>query len=143
MFGDGPRPKDDIMRLNHTGTHPCATDLAISDAIDFYNKIGADRKEARLRYLQRYWTSRARKLKGVYLNTPEDPARSCGIANVGIEGMSPETMAKTLLSKYRIFTVAIDYANVHGCRITPNLYTTTEELDAFVKALGEMGAGAA
>jgi selenocysteine lyase/cysteine desulfurase len=52
-------------------------------------------------------------------------------------------MAKTLLSKYRIFTVAIDYANVHGCRITPNLYTTTEELDAFVKALGEMGAGAA
>ena len=141
MFGDG-RPKEDILRLNHTGTHPCATDLAISDAIDFYNKIGADRKEARLRYLQQYWTSRARKLPGVVLNTPEDPARACGIANVGIKGMSPDTMAKTLLSKYGIFTVAIDYANVHGCRITPNVFTTTEELDTFVKALGEMGAGA-
>ena len=143
MFGDGPRPKDDIMRLNHTGTHPAATDLTISDAIDFYHQLGAERKETRLRYLQQYWTSRARRMKGVILNTPEDPARSCGIANVGIKGMSPDLMAKTLLSKYGIFTVAIDYANVHGCRITPNVYTTTEELDALVKALGEMGAASA
>jgi len=34
--------------------------------------------------------------------------------------------------------VAIDYANVRGCRITPNLYTTTKELDSFVLALKTM-----
>jgi selenocysteine lyase/cysteine desulfurase len=39
-----------------------------------------------------------------------------------------------------VFTVAIDYANVHGCRITPNIYTTTAELDEFVAALKEMAA---
>jgi len=49
-------------------------------------------------------------------------------------------MANTLMEKYRIWTVAIDNANanVQGCRITPSVYNTTEELDALVKALKEM-----
>lgn len=130
--------KDDITHLAHTGTHPVATDLTVLDAIEFYQKIGPERKEARLRYLQTYWTSRVQKIKGVVLNTPTDPARVCGIANVGIAGMKPGDMAKTLLEKYKIWTVAIDGQGVHGCRITPNLYTTTQELDTFVQALREM-----
>lgn len=130
--------KDDITHLAHTGTHPVATDLTVLDAIEFYQKIGPERKEARLRYLQNYWTSRVQKIKGVVLNTPTEPARVCGIANVGIAGMKPGDMAKTLLEKYKIWTVAIDGQGVHGCRITPNLYTTTQELDTFVRALTEM-----
>ena len=75
------------------------------------------------------------------VNTPADPARSCGIANVGIKGMKPADMAATLLQKYNIYTVAIDGTNVQGCRITPNVFTTAAELDVFVKALTEMGNG--
>jgi selenocysteine lyase/cysteine desulfurase len=131
--------KDDISHLAHTGTHPVATDLTILDAIEYYSKLGLDRKEARLRYLQTYWTSKARKLKNVVVNTPEDPTRSCGIANVGITGMKPADMAKTLLDKYKVWTVAIDGQGVQGCRITPNIYTTVSELDVFVKALAAMG----
>ena len=41
-----------IARLNHTGTIPVHTDLAIGDALDFYAALGPDRKEERLRYLQ-------------------------------------------------------------------------------------------
>lgn len=130
--------KDDITHLAHTGTHPVATDLTILDAIDFYQKLGPERKEARLQYLQNYWTSKVRSHKNIVLNTPEDPKRSCGIANVGIQNMAPADMAKTLLTKYKIWTVAIDGQGVRGCRITPNVYTTTAELDAFVKALTEM-----
>lgn len=127
-----------IKNLNHTGTHPVATDLAVNYAIDYYNKIGPKRKEERLRYLQRYWSDQVRNMPGIVLNTPEDPARSCGIANVGIKGMDPSVMAKTLLEKHRVYTVGIDYAGVNGCRITPNVYTTPEELDTFVEALKEM-----
>ena len=54
--------------------------------------------------------------------------------------MTPKDLAKTLLDKYRIWTVAIDTANVHGARITPHLYTTTAELDVFVHALKELAA---
>jgi selenocysteine lyase/cysteine desulfurase len=102
--------------------------------------IGAERKEARLRFLQNYWTSRVSSIPGIVLNTPTSANRSCAIANVGIQGMKPALLAETLLKKYQIWTVAIDYANVQGCRITPNLYTTTAELDKFVLALKELSA---
>jgi selenocysteine lyase/cysteine desulfurase len=138
LIAEGDRNPDDISRLNHTGTHPVHTDLAIDDAIDFYNIIGVERKEARLRFLQNYWTSKVRNLPNVILNTPDDPARSCGIANVGIRGMKPSDMSDILLSRYKIYTVAIDGAGVHGCRITPNVYTTTADLDVLVKALTEL-----
>ncbi len=130
---------DDIYRLNNVGTHPVHTILAINNAIDYYEKIGAERKEARLRYLQNYWTSRVRELSHVVVNTPKEPHRSCGIANVGINGMKPADLADTLMKKYKIYTVAIDGANVHGCRITPNIYTTPKELDVFVNALKGLG----
>lgn len=139
LIGDGNPNENDIYRLNHTGTHPVHTDLAISDAIDFYLKIGIDRKEARLRYLQNYWTNKVRNMPHIVLNTPEDPTRSCGIANVGVKNMKPGEMAETLMKKYKVYTVAIDGANVHGCRITPNLYTTPKELDVFVSALSQLG----
>jgi selenocysteine lyase/cysteine desulfurase len=127
--------KDDITHLAHTGTHPVATDLAIIDAIDYYHTLGVERKEARLRYLQNYWSRQVRDVKNIVLNTPADPERACGIANVGIATMKPADLAKTLLDKYKIWTVAIDGAGVQGCRITPNVYTTPDELDQLVAAL--------
>jgi len=129
-----------MLRISHTGTHPAHTDLTISDSIDYYNMIGAERKEARLRFLQEYWTSRVRKHPKIIVNTPANPKRVCGIANVGIEGIKPGDLAKRLLEEHKIFTVAIDGANVFGCRITPNIYTTTEELDHFVAALKKLAA---
>lgn len=140
LIADNEKDLNNIKRLNHTGTVPSATDLTISDAIDYYLMIGIKRKEERLRYLQQYWTSKVRGLSGIVLNTPSDPKRSCAIANVGIAGMDPATMAKRLLEEHKIYTVAIDTANVRGCRITPNLFTTLEELDALVSALKKLAA---
>jgi len=139
-FGDATFPDDDIRKLNHTGTHPAATDLAIRDALAFHEAIGAARKSARLRYLQRYWTGKVRGAKRIVLNTPEAPERSCAIANVGVHGMAPADLAKILFDKYRIFTVAIDGAGVHGVRVTPQVFTTTAELDQFVRALKDIAA---
>ncbi|MBC8154672.1 MAG: aminotransferase class V-fold PLP-dependent enzyme, partial [Bacteroidetes bacterium] len=138
VFADLGFADDDIRKLNHTGTHPVATDLAIQDAIGFHQTIGIARKEARLRYLQRYWTDAIRQHPRITLNTPTDPARSCAIANVGVQGKTPAELARILFEQYRIFTVAIAGANVFGVRVTPHLYTTTAELDTFVKALKEI-----
>lgn len=139
LFADGPREGDDIQKLNHTGTHPAHTDLAIANAIDYHNRIGGDRKEARLRYIQNYWTDRARKMSHLVLFTPEERHRSCAIATVGIKDMEPAEMAKILLEDYGVFTVAINGSGVHGCRVSPNVFTSIEELDTFVEALRSMG----
>jgi selenocysteine lyase/cysteine desulfurase len=138
IYGDWRITDDaDIMKLNHTGTHPVHTDLAIEAAIAFHETIGIRRKEARLRYLQNYWTNRVRGLPNIVMNTPADPARSCAIANVGVKGVTPDILAKTLLDKYRIWTNAVDNAaaGVHGVRVTPHVFILPRELDTLVRAI--------
>ena len=142
LYAEWGKEDDDIKKLNHTGTHPVAIDLAISNAIDFLQMIGLDRKEARLRYLQNRWTDQVRGVAKIIVNTPVDRHRSCGIANVGIEDMPPAELADTLLKDYNLFTVAIDNPGVQGCRITPNVYTSLEEVDALAAALKDIAARA-
>jgi len=144
LFTEPDETAKGIYRLNHTGTLPVHTDLAIGDALDFYNKLGAENKETRLRYLQQYWTTKVREVPNIIINTPKDPVRSCAIANVGVRGIEPADLAARLLEKYKIYTVAIDSpeANVQGCRITPNIFTLTSELDTLVSALKELAAKA-
>lgn len=133
-------PDDDIRRLNHTGTDPVHVDLGILDALEYQAALGLPRKAARLHFLQRYWTEQLRDVPGVIVNTPADPARHGGIGNVGLEGWDPRDLAKTLLEEHRIFTVGIDRPGVRGLRITPNLYTTLEELDTFVAVMKRLAA---
>jgi len=135
MYAEWGKEDDDIRKLNHTGTHPVATDLAISNALDYLQMIGPERKEARLRYIQNRWTDKVRDVPGILVNTPRERHRSCGIANVGIDGMPPNDLAKKLLEDYNIFTVAINDPGAGGCRITPNVYTTPAEADALADAL--------
>jgi selenocysteine lyase/cysteine desulfurase len=137
LLAEGPRPADDISRLNHLGTHPVHVHLAIRDAIAYFEALGPTRKMARLRYLQEYWTSKVRGVSGVVVNTPAERERACAIANVGIVGTNPAELAEWLLREHRVYTVAIDQLGVQGCRITPNIYTTTAELDVLVAALRE------
>ena len=127
--------RDNIMRLNHIGTHPVHSDLAINDAIDYLESIGIERKQNRLRYIQRYWSDKLRFKNNIIINTPTEIQRSCGIANIGVKNKTPDELSKILFNEYSIFTVAIDYANVKGCRITPNIYTNEEELDYFVESI--------
>jgi len=138
LLADEGVPVTDIAHLNHVGTIPVYTDLAVDDAIDFHEKLGPARKEARLRFLQNYWTTKVRPLPRVRLHHPADSTKSCAIANVGIEGIKPSVLAERLMKEYKIFTVAIDGGNIHGCRITPNVFTTLKELDVLVKAISEL-----
>jgi len=138
LFGDANFTDEDILKLNHTGTIPVATNIAIHHAIDYHEKIGIQRKQERLRYLQNYWVNQVKGISRIILNTPTDAQRSCAIGNVGVEGIKPAELSRILLENFKIWTVAIDYANVHGVRITPHLYTTTAELDQLVAALKKL-----
>jgi len=140
LFAARELEPNDMRRLNHTGTHPVHVDLGILNAIEYQNTLGLRRKEARLRFLQHYWTSRVRDIPRVLVNTPADMSRHAGIGNVGIEGIEPSDLAKTLMDKHDIFTVAINRPGVRGLRITPNVYTTTGELDVFVDAIKKLSA---
>ena len=135
LFAGHIHERDSVLRLNHIGTNPVHSDLAINDAIDYLESIGLEKKENRLRYIQRYWSNKLRNKKNIIINTPEEISRSCGIANIGVRSLKPSNLSEILFKKYGIFTVPIDYANVVGCRITPNIYTNEEELNYFVDSI--------
>jgi selenocysteine lyase/cysteine desulfurase len=138
LLADHEKDPNNIKRLSHTGTHPVATDLAILDAIEYLNWMGLQRKEKRMRFLRSYWQEALKGVPNVVINTPFDDQRSCGIGNVGLTTMAPAELADRLYKEYKIFTVAIDYANVKGCRITPNVFTSLDELDVFINAIKQL-----
>ena len=125
----------DIRKFEEIGTHSAAPKLAIGEAILFHNGIGAKRKEARLRYLSRYWMNRLKDVPKIRFNTSFDSKQSCAIANVQIEGTKPDDVVKYLFDKHHIYTVPINHEEFQGMRITPNLYTTLSELDRFCEQM--------
>src|SRR6185369_15369698 len=121
----------DIRKFEEIGTHSAAPRLAIGESMLFHNAIGGKRKEARLRYLSRYWMNRLKDVPKIGFNTSFDPNQSCAIANVKVEGIEPTAIGNYLFNKHRIFTTPIVHEEFKGIRITPNVYTTLNELDRF------------
>jgi selenocysteine lyase/cysteine desulfurase len=125
----------DIRKFEEIGTHSAAPRLAIGEAMLFHNSIGGKRKEARLRYLSRYWMNQLKAVPKVSFNTSFDPNQSCAIANVHIEGTDPSAIGSYLFNQHRIFTTPIIHEEFKGIRITPNVYTTLGELDRFCELM--------
>lgn len=123
--------KNDIRKFEEIGTHSAAMRLAIGEAILFHNAIGGKRKEARLRYLSRYWMNKLKNIPKVGFNTSFDDTQSCAIGNFKIEGIDPVQIGGYLMAKHKIFTTPIVHEEFTGIRITPNVYTTLWELDRF------------
>src|SRR5438874_5273800 len=82
----------DIRKFEEIGTHSAAPKLAIGEALLFHNGIGGKRKEARLRYLSRYWMNRLKDVPKIRFNTSFDPNQSCAIGNVHVEGTDPNAV---------------------------------------------------
>ena len=126
---------DDIRKFEEIGTHPAANHNAIAEALTFYEGIGAERKAARLRYLKERWARRLEQNKGVRVLTPYDPQQSCGLALFTIEGMDMRKLGAHLWDKHHIIVTPIDHEEFHGIRVTPNVYTTLDEVDIFSEAV--------
>jgi selenocysteine lyase/cysteine desulfurase len=135
LFGDVDCAPDDINRLGHFNTTPPAPVLAIEDAIAFHNRMGSANKEARLRYLKEYWVSQAREMPHIEMMVPAAPDRSCAIASFRVRGKPAQEVAEHLFREHRIFTVATVTDGRDVIRVTPHLYTSTDDLDRFVEAL--------
>lgn len=48
---------------------------------------------------------------------------------VSVDGKTPSQLDQFLMENYNIHTVGIIWENIHGVRITPNVYTTLPDLD--------------
>ncbi len=142
LFATDKPLSEDIRKFESLGTRSFPIEHAISQALDFHLAIGIKRKEARLKFLKRYWTEKVKDVNGIRFNTTLNDAHSCALCNFGITGMKTADLESKLLDKYRIHTAPIVWENIEGIRITPHVYTMTSELDLLVKAIREIASGA-
>ncbi|HZT31058.1 MAG TPA: aminotransferase class V-fold PLP-dependent enzyme [Bryobacteraceae bacterium] len=127
-----------IRKFEEIGTHPAANHNAIAEALTFHESIGVDRKAARLRYLKETWTSRVGRLPRVRILTNPDPQQSGGLASFSVEGREPVPLVEKLWSQHRILVTPIVHKQFQAIRVTPNIYTTLEELDVFSTAVEKL-----
>jgi selenocysteine lyase/cysteine desulfurase len=126
---------DNIRKFEEIGTHPAANHNAISEALTFYEGIGAQRKAARLRYLRQLWVDKLKGLDNVEFHTNLLPEHSCGLCNVEIKGVDPGKLATYLYEKHSIIVTPIEHPEFRGIRVTPNVYTTPREIEIFAEQL--------
>jgi len=138
MMAAPPEMNANIRKFEEIGTHPAANHNAIAEALTFHEGIGAERKAARLRYLFQRWAKRLEKLPKVKILTPYDPAQSCGLASVAVEGMDVNKLVAYLWDKHRIIVTPIVHKEFSCVRVTPNVYTTTAEIDRFSDVMEEV-----
>ena len=136
LYGDTDYDDDNIMKLEHLGTRPCSDQNGIIPAVDFNLEIGKTEKSQRLKFLQMRWASELKDQKNIILNTPLGEGQSYGIANVGVKNLHPSELADKLFDDHNIFTVPIDDdRGIRGVRVSPNLYSTVEDIDKFIEAM--------
>ncbi|MGD8375175.1 MAG: aminotransferase class V-fold PLP-dependent enzyme [Acidobacteriota bacterium] len=138
MMAAPEKMDDDVRKFEEIGTHPAANYLAIGEAVAFHEGIGAERKAARLRRLRDYWVDPLLESDRVVLHTSRKPGLSCGIANVQILGVDSGALGRHLWRTHRIIVVPIQHADFEGIRVSPNLFTTVQELDRFVDAVQDV-----
>ena len=132
-----------IRKFEEIGTHPAANHNAIAEALMFHRGIGGERKAARLRYLKARWANELTKLDRIELHTGMDPAHSCAIGTVGIKGIPPNDIAAKLWDNQKILVTGIAVGEpqaleYQGIRVTPNVYTTVDEVDVFIEAMTKL-----
>ena len=128
-----------IRTYEEIGTHPAANHNAIAAALAFHQAIGAERKIARLRWLRDRWARRLPSENSRFrVLTPLDGKDAGAIGLLHIEGMDPNPVVGWLRRRHGIVTVPINHPEFNGIRVTPNVYTTGDEIDRFSEAMLEV-----
>ena len=135
MFASDQPLKDDIRKFEHLGTRPFYIEQAIGKAIEFHEMIGIKRKQERLHYLKNYWMDKVKEIPNVRLHTSMHPSYGCAIGMLSVDGKKPSELDAWLLNNYKVHTVSIEWENIRGIRVTPNVYTTTKNLDVLVEGI--------
>ncbi len=135
LMAANPEQTKDIRKFEEIGTHPAANHNAIGEALTFHELIGAERKAARLRFLRSRWTDRLRDEKNVRFHTNLNSDHSCGLTTVEIVGLDLDKFITWLHDKHGIFVTGINHEDFKGIRVTPNVYTTLDEVERFAEAM--------
>lgn len=143
LYADETYPAPDIRSRVHSGTMNVAPFLTADAALDFHDALGAEVKQARLRFLRDRWVHQLRDLTTVQILTPDEPDMYGAITALRLRGRTSEAdnqaIADELMTRHRIFTVArTGMTGGAAVRVTPALFTSACDVDLLAAALRDI-----
>ncbi|MFT4436047.1 aminotransferase class V-fold PLP-dependent enzyme [Caballeronia sp. 15715] len=143
QFCDRDNAPNDIRSRVHSGTTNTANVMTIPAALAFHDRISAEDKGAKLRYLRDYWVSRVKGFKGVEILTPDEPGLYGSITSFRLAGKTTkadnQAIANRKFDKYKVFTMPRGGVAAGDCvRVTTSLFTRTSDLDGLVVAIKDV-----
>jgi selenocysteine lyase/cysteine desulfurase len=135
LYAENDGQTKDIRKFEEIGTHPAANHNAVSVSLAFHRAIGVGRKSARLMYLRDRWAKRllAEGQGRVKVLTPLDSKWGGGLGFFNVDGIEPTKLGGWLMSNHRVVQTPIVHPEFKGIRVTPNVYTTLDEIDRFAE----------
>lgn len=127
-----------IRRLENYNTRNYPELLGMGTAVDYYNLIGAEKRELRLRDLKAYFRSKIEANDRFRLKTPGADDLSCAIQNVEVVGKKVGDVKKALFDNHMIDCRPIGSHGINGVRISLSVFTTKADVDYLVNALKEV-----
>jgi selenocysteine lyase/cysteine desulfurase len=135
LIPNGDPQSDNIRKFENLGTRSFMIEQAVGYALNFQLSIGNARKETRLRFLKDYWATQALKIERVKLNTPINTQQSCALAHLSVDGLEAGELESKLFQKFKIHTSPTKWEKLNGIRITPHVYTSTNDLDRLMDGI--------
>jgi selenocysteine lyase/cysteine desulfurase len=127
----------DIRKFEQMGTRPLAPVLAINQAIDFHEWLGMERKLARLTYLREQLADQVLDLDRVIHYGSLDPAKAVAMLTIGFRNKSAIEASSWLATKHKIHVTTALRGGVDGIRISPNVFTSLEDVNRLATAVRE------
>lgn len=127
-----------IRRLENYNTRNYPELLGLGTAVDYYNLIGAEKREARLRDLKKHLRAGLVGNPKFKIKTPAHDELSCAIQNIEVVGQKATEVKKKLFDNYMIDCRPISGFGINGVRISLSVFTTKSDVDYLLKALQDV-----
>jgi isopenicillin-N epimerase len=126
-----------IRRFEDYGTRNRPEVMALGDALTFQETIGDEARTAHHRNVWAGVRDRVEATEGLLWRSPRRWELSTALYNVEVEGVPSPELSSRLWEEERIVFRPIRIGGIDGARLSPNLQTAPESLEAFFRAVDQ------
>lgn len=138
LFGTGLDPRSsDMQKFENFYGYGFAAKAGSLLAMNLHEEIGQERKTERLTALRKYWMDRLDNPK-VTITTPYENHRAAGMGSFRVNGVDAYETAKKLKAEKSLAVGCNGPLHFSQFRVTPHIYTRTEELDVLIEYINKL-----
>jgi selenocysteine lyase/cysteine desulfurase len=132
------RWRDSARKYEDYGTRNLPAILALGDALDFQERIGANAKESRCRAIWDLFQEMADSSSRVTWRSSRDWSLSASLFAVEIDGITSTEAFQTMYQNHGFVFRPFRTSELNTIRISPNFYNTEEEVGRFFETVEEL-----